>query len=445
MPARDLILLGFFVGSLPFCFVRPFYGILLWTIVAFLNPQSYIWGAASFFPWAMAVAIPTLAGFVLFSKDWNQRLATREVYMIGILWIWFTITSLISVNTPLFAHHSADTWDKWRFVSKVLLMTVVTVAIVDSLARLRILLLTIAGCFGVFVAKCFPFIVATGGAHRLYGPPNSMIADNNDFGLALNMTLPFFFFLAQSESKPWVRRMFAILFFISIPAVFFTYSRGALVGLIAILGLMFLRLRFDQRLMLAPVICVGVAVAVFFAPQKWKDRMDLTSPNVVDGSAQERLNAWAFARHLASDYPITGGGFSTFTPQLFERYAPDARDIRGPHSVYFGVLAEHGVVGLGLYLTLVTSCFWVTHRLAKAATFYGDREVLHYVNLLRFSMVGFLTSGFFLGRAYFDYYFTLVACIAILNRVAHEEWAREEETAEEMITEPDHLFQGSGG
>ena len=438
MPIRDLVLLAFFVTSLPFCFVRPFYGILLWTIVAFLNPQSFIWGAASFFPWALAVAIPTLLGFVLFSKGWNQRLATREVYLIGILWIWFTITSVVSVNTPLFMHHSADTWDRWRFVSKVLLMTIVTVALVDSLARLRILLLTIAGCFGFYVAKSFPFIISTRGAFRLFGPANSMIADNNDLGLALNMTLPFFFFLAQSEDRPWVKRLFTFLFFISIPAIFFTYSRGALVGLIANLALMFLQLRFDQKLLLAPVICVGLAVAIFFAPQKWKDRMDFTSPQMIDGSAQERLNSWAFARHLARDYPITGGGFGTFTPELFERYAPNGKDIKGPHSIYFGLLAEHGVIGLGLYLTLVISCLFAAHRLARAARFYGDGLILNYINLLRFSMVGFLTSGVFLGRAYFDYYFTLVACIAILRRVADEEWARDEEAAEEETTEPEH-------
>jgi len=311
------------------------------------------------------------------------------------------------------------------------LMTGVTIALVDSFARLRILVITIAGCFGFFVAKSFPFVIATGGAYRLYGPPNSMIADNNDFGLALNMTLPFFFFLAQSESKPWMKRLFAALFFMAIPAVFFTYSRGALVGLLTVSALMFLQLQLRQRLMLIPVIFLGILTALLFAPQKWRDRMDLTSPKVVDASAKERFNSWAFARHLASDYPLTGGGFATFTPELFPRYAPDGGDIKGPHSIYFGVLAEHGFIGLGLYLTLVISCFMAAHRLAKEAKFYDDRIVLSYVNLFRFSMIAFLASGIFLGRAYFDYFFTLVACIAILKRVAHEEWRLDEEELEE--------------
>jgi O-antigen ligase len=126
---------------------------------------------------------------------------------------------------------------------------------------------------------------------------------------------------------------------------------------------------------------------------------------------------------LATEYPIAGGGFATFTPELFARYAPVAMDYHGSHSVYFGLLAEHGYVGLTLYLTLVASCFVGAHRLVKEARCYNDWVVVNYTNMFRFSLVGFLTSGMFLGRAYFDYFFTIVACLAVLTRVAREHWA----------------------
>jgi probable O-glycosylation ligase (exosortase A-associated) len=430
MALRGLILLVVFVASLPVCFIRPFYGILLWTIVAFLNPQSFLWGNAGVFPWAMAVAIPTLAGFVVFNRD-TRTLSSAKTILIVCLWIWFTITSVVSNYAPLFAHHSLDTWEKWRLVSKVLLMAVVTAAITNSFERLRILMLTIAGCFGVFVAKTFPFILATGGNFRLYGPENSMIGDNNDFGLALNMTLPLFFFLALSERKVWVKRMFGCLFLMTIPAVFFTYSRGALVGLVVVGALMFLQVR--QRFFLIPVVALAAMMAVLFAPDNWKKRMDLTSSDVVDASAEERLNAWQFSWNLAMEYPITGGGFATFTPDLFARYAPVANDIHGAHSVYFGLLAEHGFVGLILYLILVASCFLTTFRIIREARARGDITVVHYANMLRFSLVGFLSSGFFLGRAYFDYFFTIVVCIIVLEKVIWQRW----ETMEAEEEEPD--------
>ena len=422
MPIRGVLILAFFVVSLPVCFFRPFYGVLLWSVVAFLNPQSSLkyWYIASAFPWAEAVAIPTLCGFAIFSPGWLSRLGSPQIRLMAVLWIWFTITSLVSVNTPLFAHHAQDTWTQWEVVSKVLVMTVVTIALVDSFAHLRILVMVIAGCFGILVLKSLPFIVMTGGAYRLYGPEYSAISDNNDFGLALNMTLPLFFFLAQTESKPWLKRLFGFLFVATIPAIFCTYSRGALVGLTATLGLMVLRLK--QRVALVPIVILAAVAAFLFAPDAWKERMN--PQQGLDGSALERLNAWTFSWNVAMDYPVAGGGFRTFTPELFQRYAPAVQDVRGPHSVYFGVLAEHGFVGLVLYLVLVVSCFATAHRLLKKARICGDQTVTYYANMFRFSLVAFLISGLFLGRAYFDYYFSIVACLVILDRVAHREWAR---------------------
>jgi probable O-glycosylation ligase (exosortase A-associated) len=359
--------------------------------------------------------------------------------LIVILWIWFTITSLLSVDTPLFMHHSEGTWLRWQLVTKILAMSLVAVVIVDSFARLRMLVLVIAGCFGFFVLKSIPFVITTGGQYRLYGPEASMIADNNAFGLALNMTLPLFLFLAQSESSPWLKRLLWLLFVCTIPAIFFTYSRGALVGLVATMGLMFLQLR--RRLALAPVIVMAVAVALLFAPESWQNRMDPTREDAIDGSARSRLNAWQFAWNLAADFPVSGGGFNTYTRELFPLYAPAVTEtIHGPHSIYFQVLAEHGYTGLALYAALILSSLAGSWQLAREAGRREDYRVGQYATMFRFSLVGFLTSGAFLGLAYFDYFFTIVVCLAILKNVAHAEWA---ETGGDLDTEEPGAHGGS--
>jgi probable O-glycosylation ligase (exosortase A-associated) len=435
MPIRGVLLFAFFIVSLPACFVWPFYGVVLWTIIAFLNPQSalFYWSAAVSFPWALAVAIPTLVGFVLFTRGWTRRLASREFFFILVLWAWFTVTSFLSSSNPLFEHHAKETWYRWGFVSKVLLMTILTMAIVDSFSRLRTLVLVIAGCFGYFVLKAVPFIVLTGGAFRIYGPEFSMIADNNDFGLALNMTLPLFFLLARTEEKRWVRWLFGYLFVAAIPAIFFTYSRGALVGLLAVGGVMLLQLR--QRVILISVIAVGVLIVMLFAPPTWKNRMDPTRPGAMDASARERLNAWAFARNLAAEFPIEGGGFSTFTPQLFSRYAPQGNDFHGSHSVYFQVLGEHGYVGLVAYLALVISCLASLRKTMRVGKDLEDEKIVQYAQMLQLSIIGFLASGMFLGRAYFDYFYSVVACVVILKRISTDRWQSGSTSAEDPIFE----------
>jgi hypothetical protein len=56
-------------------------------------------------------------------------------------------------------------------------------------------------------------------------------------------------------------------------------------------------------------------------------------------------------------------------------------------------------------------------KVAKAARFAGDTHVAQYANMFRYSITGFLASGAFLGRAYFDYAFTIFACMIILQNV----------------------------
>ncbi len=88
------------------------------------------------------------------------------------------------------------------------------------------------------------------------------------------------------------------------------------------------------------------------------------------------------------DHPLTGGGFEAFTPELFTRYAPNPRDVHGPHSIYFGVLAEHGFIGLFLYLSLIGSCFLSLRSVRKYARLSGDERAANYASMLQFSIVG---------------------------------------------------------
>jgi len=426
MPVRGILLALWIFPSLPLCIFRPFYGIVLWTIISFTSVQWYTYSAYEL-PWAQLVAAPTIIGALVFGRGWRNFLSTQGMLMV-LLWIWFTVTTLTAVDTPILSDNAEWTWYRWGFVTKIMLMTVIAIAVLDSFERLRNLVLVIAGCFGIFVVKCLPFLISQGGEDRVYGPEKSMIADNNDFGLALNMTMPLFFYLAQSETRPWAKRLFYFLTVATVPAIFFTYSRGALVGLVAVTGVMFLQLK--QRRFLVPIFLVAVSVAVLMAPDKWKDRMDPTRQDAMDGSAYSRINAWTFSWRLACDYPVTGGGFDTFTKELFLRYAPTPGDVHGPHSIYFGVLAEHGFAGLALYVTFVLSCLVSLRRILRFARARGDDLVANYANMFTISIIGFLISGFFLGRQYFDYMFTIVACVIALKRTVAGRWREQDEEAE---------------
>jgi putative inorganic carbon (hco3(-)) transporter len=419
MPVRDLIISALLLASLPPCFFSPFWGIVMWIVVGTVNPHSFMWQMGYAFPWALAVAVLTLVGFAVFTPGWKRLVSTQTVW-IAVFWLWCTFTTLHNTVMPEFTHFAADTWQRWDFVSKVLLMAVAMTGIVDSWARFRTLILVVGGSIGFLVVKALPFMLLTAGDFRLYGPRGSMLADNNDFGLALDMALPMFFFLSRIDPNPRIRKLMAFLFFATIPAIFFTYSRGAFIGLGVILIYMILKLR--QRLVLIPVLVLAGAFALLLTPEQWQNRMDFRRDGaLMDASALSRINAWTYCWRLAHDYPVTGGGFEAFTPELFYRYAPNPQDVHGPHSVYFGVLAEHGFVGLGLYLLLLASCFVNLARIRRFGREQGDDRICGYANMLQVCLLAFMVAGAFLGRAYFDYYFTIVACAAILTRLCRDE------------------------
>ena len=431
---RDIVVCAVLIGSVPICFLRPTYGAILWVVLSFANPQDFAWGFARSMSPAMLVAVPTLLGFCIFAPHW-KRLACIEVGLMLVLWLWFTLTTVNSAQDPAFAEKNVSAWLRWSTVSKIMLMTAVTIAIIDSWKRLRWLVLAIAGSFGFLAIKTLPLMILSGGEARVYGPPNSMIADNNDFGLALNMALPFCLFLAKTEADRRVRWLMAFFSIAMIAAIVFTYSRGALVGLITVLLCMMLQAK--QKVLLIPVTLFVVALAGVVAPQDWRNRMKSMQPDSLDASALSRLNAWQYSWNLAKNYPITGGGFDAFTPDLFMRYAPNGKDVHGPHSIYFGVLAEHGFIGLSLYLTVVATCLFTMYRLVRRARYHGDDQTASYANMFRFGLIGFLASGAFLGRAYFDFYFSLVGCVAILRQVARTAWSQTDLTAEGAELEPD--------
>jgi probable O-glycosylation ligase (exosortase A-associated) len=416
---RDALVLIIILGSIPFCFRQPFFGVLMWTWVAYFNPHRYTWTPAVYnFPVAMVVAIPTLLG-LLFTRKMNRDIFTRESLLILLLWVWMCITLVYALQVPLFAGHIQDGTDKLVQITKILLMTFVTMLVVNSPQRLRQLVLVIGLSLGVRAVWAGIFGVRTGGEFRVYGPHDSFLGDNNDFALGLNMVLPLLYFLIPSEPRRWARNGLWLCFFASIFCVLLTYSRGGLLGLATVLFLIAMMSRYRIPALL--LMGATALLVVSFAPQAWTDRMDKMAHGEVDSSMMQRLIAWRTGWNLAMDYPITGGGLEAYPDvTVFKHYQPEempgGRESSGPHSIYFQVLGELGFPGLILFVLLLGSCFVSLRRLRRRAR---RRDPTHwaipYARMFQVSLAAFAVSGAFLGRAYFDLWYEIVACIVVLR------------------------------
>jgi putative inorganic carbon (HCO3(-)) transporter len=427
---RDYLILAIILGATPICFFRPYFGILMWTWVAYFNPHRFTWGAAYNFPVAMLIGGATIAG-IPFARQVNRRLMTLQTVLLLLLWAWFSITYLHAAQEPLFAHHIADSRLELERISKILIMTFLTIWLVSSKEKLRYLFLVITFSFGFIAIKGTLFVWQTSGEFRVYGPPDSFIEDNNALGLALNMSLPMFYFMARSEENKWVRRFLHLAFFCGAVAVILTYSRGALLGLSVVL--VSLALKSKQRI-LAGFFLVFCAWSVLtFAPAKWMDRMGNFFHGNLDNSAELRLNAWQFAVELAKDFPVTGGGLKTFTPELYQRYTPEL-EFAGPHSIYFQTLGEHGFVGLALFLLLLGCCLAGLVKLRRQACALPSASwIIPYTDMLQVALLAFMISGAFLELANFDLFYQVVGAVIILKILYRREVALANEQAKVVI------------
>lgn len=421
---RDLLLFIIIAISIPISFFRPYFGILMWTWITFFNPHRYTWGFMYNFPIAAVIAVPTLVG-CLFTSNINKQLLKRETLLLVGLWIWFCLTFLHAMQVPLFQGHILDAKLEWIRVSKVLLITFTMILLVTTHQRLKSLVMVTAMSFGVLAMKGAIFGFRTGGESRVWGPPDSFIADNNSFALAVNMSLPMLLFLARDEKRRSYRWLLYLAFACGVLSVVLTYSRGGLLGLAAVLLAISLKSRY--KLLSGFLVAMACIAVITFAPPQWMSRMTGLAHGDVDMSGHQRLVSWGTSWNFAMDYPLTGGSFNALPDvEIFQRYQneplPGGFLSSGPHSIYFQTLEEQGFVGLFLYLILVASCWASLFSLRRSAVRSPSTQwVVPYTHMIEVSLFGFLVSGAFLGLANFDLFYQLVAMVIILKILYREQ------------------------
>lgn len=403
---RDIFVTIIVFGSLPFIFYRPYIGVLMWSWLGYMNPHRLCWGFAYNFPFAQIVALVTMLA-MLFSSE-NKRIPwTRETVVLVMFIAWMCVTTI-------FAVHGALAQAELIKVLKIQLMTFVTLMLMTNRHRIDLLVWIIVLSLDFYGIKGGIFTLTTGGGYHVRGPQGSFIGGNNEIGLALIMTIPLVRYLHLQAKKVWLKWGLMAAMGLSVVAILGTQSRGALLGLV-VMGAMLIwktRRRFTLFIVMGSIMLAGIS----FMPGSWHERMETIRHYQTDASAMGRINAWEFAINVAKDRPIVGAGNVAFLPDLFARYAPDPDNVHDAHSIYFEVLAEHGFVGFGLFMLLG----WFTWRscslVAKQARPHAEAQwIADLAGMLQVSMVGFAVSGAFLGLAYFDLYYHLIAIVILMK------------------------------
>jgi probable O-glycosylation ligase (exosortase A-associated) len=418
---RDIALTIIFFGILPFVFSRPYVGIYIWTWLGLMNPHRLTYGFAYDFPFAQITAVVTLISLVA-SKEPKRIPWTRETILLLVFTLWMLVTTL-------FALFPDSAWGQWSKVWKIMLMIYVTLILINSRQKLDWLVWVVVLSLGLYGVKGGIFTITTGGAYHVQGPSGSFISGNNEMGLALIMVIPLMRYLQLQTRNFWIGQGLTVSMLLTGIAAIGTLSRGALVGM-AVMGT-FLALKSRKKIFMLLSILVVVGALANIMPQEWYDRMSTIKNYEQDSSAIGRLNAWSTAISVAKRR-VTGGGFETFKPGLYYLYGDNTKKLTSTdaHSIYFEVIGEHGFIGFALFMTLAWFAWNTGSRIRRQAERSVEtRWCADLAGMIQVSLMGYAAAGAFLGLAYFDLYYDLIAIMVICSVLLKEQLVQMETTA----------------
>lgn len=401
---------------------RPDIGVLTWTWVSMMNPHRLTWGFAYDQPWAMIIALATFIG-LLFYKGTKRLPLSAPVVFLLLFDIWMVITHFAGFHPELVQ-------DKALAILKIQLMVFVTILVLVTKQHINWFVGVVVFSIGFYGVKGGIFTIATGGSHRVWGPPSSMLEGNNEIALALILTIPLMYYFYRVLENPWVKRGFLAAMILCAAAALGSQSRGALLALAAMATLLWWR--SDRKLLFGSLMVVAGALLIGMMPSTWEERMATITNYEEDLSAMQRIDVWRFTWNLALANPILGGGYAIYTEDLNAIYNPSPiGGLRNAHSIYFAVLGEQGFVGLFLFLGIWFSVWKSCASIRIMTKSLPDLQWSYWLaSMVQVSLMGYLVGGAFLYLPYVDFpYNLLIVSVILFDHVKRQIAARQKQHA----------------
>lgn len=407
MPLRDIFLLTAIIVISLSALRKPQVGLLGWLWISVMNPHRLSYGFIFSMPLLDGLAAVTITSCIV---HWKER-ASAEFHpilkLLLVFYIWCTLTTVFSVD-------ASKAYPDWLDFTKTLVLVSLLALFMNQKHWIIATAAVFAISIGFFGVKGGLFTLRGGGGNRVFGPPGTDWGSNNGVAIAMLMVGPIimgFTGMFRRGLHKFVSSASALLCLVTVLG---TQSRGGLVGLLAMLGSVFLRSR--QKLLALLIIPPLLAGAFMFMPQSWHNRMATIIDFEDDGSANTRLIQWEYAIDISLERPLFGNGFEAFFHQpYYLKYVAHKDTNRSVHSSLFQVLGEQGYIGLAMYYSMLAMLVVCSKRYSRLCK---DRDDLLWasslVGVIQFSIIGFAFNGLTINVAYLDLLFYLLVIEVLL-------------------------------
>jgi putative inorganic carbon (HCO3(-)) transporter len=404
---RDIFFLLATMAGIGAALFYPFAGVLLWTWLSVMSPQSDAYGFARTLPLNMIVAGVTAAS-VLLSRERKIPPSDGLLWLCAIFLAWCTLNGFAAVDPEW-------SWPYWDRTWKVFALGLFAATLAHNKVRLHALTWVIVISLFYYSVKGGLFTILSGGGSHVYGPDGTIIGDNNQLALALLMTLPLANYLRNQSANRWVSWALMVAMGLTVVAILGTYSRGGFIGLAVLCLAASLRVR--NKLIYLVAAGTVLASSLYFMPDSFFSRLHSIDEYGTDSSFQGRVTAWHVAYDYARDhFPFGAGFYGPQLAQVFHTYFPNEA-MRAAHSIYFQVLGEQGFLGLALYLLILAGGFIKAHQIARASRTNPEKAWAgELATMIQLGLLVFCLSGAALSMAYYDVFILNLAMLLSLHK-----------------------------
>ena len=395
--------------------ITPWIGIVLAFLFAVMAPQNIWWWAFVNVRPIYFILLPTLVGtgvLILKNKIRYDQINNRIIYCILILWLCFTISYYFGPYVKVFnKYRFYDVEFMFQSLQKTYVTFLVGAILIDNVKKLKVfsLVIIITVVYMTYWANAQYLFYGKYG--RLHGPTpligSSIYSDENNFAVLFVVGIPFIFYLGKfikNKTFKWV--IWSVVPF-GWHAIFLTGSRGALLGIAAVLLLYAFRNRNK---------IIGIGAILFFmiffvwqAGDIMKERSATIDEFSTEESAASRIEAWKAAIGMMMAHPITGVGIASFG-QAFKDFSKI--EPRIAHNTFFQIGGEWGIPAAITYVTLITILIYhliLNSRFFRSKPLYDKDSFILYINeACLLGLVGFVVCSFFLSLEKFEIFYYLI-------------------------------------
>ncbi len=393
---------------------HPYLGVLVYVILSYLRFEETV-PALGNLHLTRLLAIALIVVWAIRAAITKSKLYLQDKGLI-LLYLFF----LIMVFSIPFSFWPTKSFNTFVDMLKILIFTILFIHLLDSQKKLKSFIwvfLTVNGFLAFNAIKDFILLGPTAVSTRIGGGGEGFLGDANDFALALNVALPFTFYLFLSEKKKVLRFLYLLFLILFTLGIISTASRGGFITLFFVF--FYFILKSKQKLVgIFSIVLVFISI-FFFAPREyWERQMTITSYQQ-DESSMGRIHAWKVGIKMFTDRPLWGVGTGAYEEAYGVKFGGQSGLWFAPHNTYIQIAAETGILGILFYLGLILYIFRQATLLIK-----NTREE-NYLKSISFGLKGALLAyavgSFFLSVGYYPHLYLLLGIVVLVKTLKKAE------------------------